>query len=185
MYRNTWIFRESPSLLYLANSGYLTLVFAILGSILAWRYGTVSISEGTSIPIYSQSKKSHVEIANDFLWALQTSNFDRLLSYLSEDAQIVGASGTNYTKKDLEQYFSQFENPFREVNNELVGTYTYENYVIIESVLNAVQEKEYLGIPPAKKLFKLPTLNVFEIENDKISAWRQYQNTKILLDLHA
>ena len=127
--------------------------------------------------------ESNVEIANGFMDALRKSEFDRLFSYLSENVKIVGASGASYGKQELKQYFSHYENPYRDVKIEHVGTYTFENTVVIEAVLNAVQVKKYMGVHPANKPFEMPTLNVFEVEDEKITAWRQYQNTKILLDL--
>ena len=42
----------------------------------------------------------------------------------------------------------------------------------------------YMGIPASNKPFEMPTLNVFEVKENKIVAWRQYQNTKILMDLN-
>ena len=127
---------------------------------------------------------SKVKIANEYMDALRKGEIERLFSYLSEDVQIVGGSGAHYGKPELMQYFSHYESPYRDVEHIPVGTYTCGNTVILESVLKAVHVKEYMGIPPSNKPFKMPTMNLFEIKDGKITAYRQYQNTKILLDLH-
>jgi hypothetical protein len=56
--------------------------------------------------------------------------------------------------------------------------------VIIETVLKAIHVGPYMGIPPSNKRFEMPTLHVFEFKDYKITAWRQYQNFKILSDLY-
>jgi len=125
-----------------------------------------------------------IKLATDFLDALRNSDHERLFSYLSENVHIVGASGARYGKPELMQYFSHSTSPFKDVKQDHVGEYTYGNTVIIETVMKAVHVNSYMGIPPSNEPFVLPTLNVFEVENEKIIAWRQYQNTKILIDLH-
>ena len=125
-----------------------------------------------------------VKIANGFMDALQSAEIERLLSYLSEDVQIVGASGAKYGKKELAQYFSHYKPPYKDVKNVRVGIYTFNDLVILESVLEGVHVNEYMGIKASNKPFKMPTVNIFEIKDDKIAAYRQYQNTKILIDLH-
>jgi steroid delta-isomerase-like uncharacterized protein len=124
-----------------------------------------------------------VKIASDFMDALRKAEIEKLLSFLSEDVEIVGASGAHYGKLELERYFSHYMPPYRDVKTVPVGTYKVRDTVILESVLNGVHVKEYMGVPPSNKPFSMPTLNVFEVKNDEIAAWRQYQNIKILADL--
>ena len=126
-----------------------------------------------------------VKIASDFMDALKKAEIEKMLTFLSEEVKIVGASGAHYGKPELEQYFSHYTPPYRDVKTVPVGTYTVGDTVILESVLNGVHVKEYMGVPPSNKPFSMPTLNVFEVKNDEIAAWRQYQNIKILVDLSA
>jgi steroid delta-isomerase-like uncharacterized protein len=125
-----------------------------------------------------------VKLAKDFLDALTKGEHGRLFSYLSEDVYIVGASGTHYGKPELVQYFSHSGQPYKDVMVEHVGEYHIDDMVIIETVLKAIHVGPYMGIPPSNKPFVMPTLHVFEVKDDKITAWRQYQNFKILSDLH-
>ena len=129
--------------------------------------------------------KSKVKIATSFLEALQSGEIERLLSYLSEDVQIVGASGTKYGKKELTQYFSHLTPPYKDIKTSLVGTYTFKDLVIIETVFEAVHVNDYMGIQASNQSFTMPTIHVLEVRDDKITAWRQYQNFKILSDLHS
>jgi limonene-1,2-epoxide hydrolase len=41
-----------------------------------------------------------------------------------------------------------------------------------------------MGVLPSNKEVVMPALHVFEVKDDKISEWRQYQNFKILSDAH-
>jgi steroid delta-isomerase-like uncharacterized protein len=125
-----------------------------------------------------------IKIAQDFLLALRNQEHDQMFSLLSEDVQIVGASGTHYGKAELEQYFSHSGNPYKDVKQELVGEYVMDDTVIIETVLRAIHVGPYMGIPPSNKPFEMPTLHVFNVKNGRITAWRQYQNFNILADLH-
>jgi steroid delta-isomerase-like uncharacterized protein len=125
-----------------------------------------------------------IKLAKDFLEALRKGEHDRLFSYLSEDVHIVGASGTHYGKPELIQYFSHPGKPFKDVKQEPVGEYLTGDTVIIETVMKAEHVGPYMGIPASNKPFVMPTLNLFEVKDNKIKAWRQYQNTKILSDLH-
>jgi steroid delta-isomerase-like uncharacterized protein len=125
-----------------------------------------------------------IKLAQDFLDALRKGERDQLFSYLSEDVQIVGASGTHYGKPELRQYFSHMGTPFKDIKQEPVGEYMTGDTVIIETVMKAEHVDSYMGIPASNKLFVMPTLNVFEVKNNKIIKWRQYQNFKILADLH-
>jgi len=120
---------------------------------------------------------------NEFLDALMNSKHEKLASILSDDVKILGSSGKRYGKKEIIKYFADAESPYGDRNYERVGTYVIGNTVIIESLMNAVHVGEYMGIPPSNKRFELPAVNVFEVENGKIKAWRQYQNNKILFDL--
>ena len=107
------------------------------------------------------------------------------LDYLSEDVQIIGASGTHYGKAELVQLFSQFTSkPFKDTEYEPIGEYVIGDMVIIESVMKGIHVGAYMGIPPSNKLVVMPSLNVFEFIGDKIVAWRQYQNFKIIADMH-
>ena len=125
-----------------------------------------------------------IKLAKDFLEALRKGEHDLFFSYLSEDVHIVGASGTHYGKPELKQYFSHLDTPFKDITQEPVGEYLTGDIVIIETVMKAIHLGSYMGIPASNKLFVMPTLNVFEIKDNKIKAWRQYQNFKILSDLH-
>jgi steroid delta-isomerase-like uncharacterized protein len=125
-----------------------------------------------------------IKLAQDFLDALRNIDRDRLLSYLSEDVHIIGASGTHYGKPELAEYFKHIGRPFKDGKMEPVGEYVVGDTVIIETVMKAVHIDTYMGIPPSNKLVVMPTLNVFEVKDDKIIAWRQYQNFKILADQH-
>jgi steroid delta-isomerase-like uncharacterized protein len=125
-----------------------------------------------------------IKLAQDFLDALRKGERDQLFSYLSEDVQIVGASGTHYGKPELMHYFSHMGTPFKDIKQEPVGEYMTGDTVIIETVMKAEHVDSYMGIPASNKLFVMPTLNVFEVKNNKIIKWRQYQNFKILADLN-
>ena len=125
-----------------------------------------------------------IKIAQDFLEALRKGERDRFFSYLSEDVHIVGASGTHYGKPELKQYFSHADTPFKDVKQEPVGVYLTGDTVIIETVEKGTHVGSYMGIPASNKPFVMPNLNVFEVKDNKIKAWRQYQNFKILADLH-
>jgi hypothetical protein len=123
---------------------------------------------------------SRIKIAKEFVEAPGAN-----ISHLSDDAKIIGASGTHYGKPKLEQLFKQFTSkPFKDVVHEPVRDYVIDDIVIIESVMKGVHVGNYMGIPPSNKLVVMPSLNVFEFEGDKIVAWRQYQNFKILADQH-
>ena len=120
-----------------------------------------------------------IKIAKDFVKAPGAH-----VDYLSEDVQIVGASGTRYGKAELIKLFSQFTSkPFKDTKNEPVGEYVIGDLVFIESVMKGVHVGAYMGIPPSNKLAEMPSLNVFEFKGDKIVAWRQYQNFKIIADM--
>ena len=125
-----------------------------------------------------------IKLAQNFLDALRKGEHDRLFSYLSEDVHIVGGSGAHYGKPELRQYFSHPGKPFKDVTQEPIGEYLCGDTVIIETVMNAFHVGSYMGIPPSNKPFVMPSLNVFEVKDNKITAWRQYQNTKILMDLN-
>ena len=125
-----------------------------------------------------------IKLAQDFLEALRKGERDRLFSYLSEDVQIVGASGTYYGKPELRKYFSHSGQPYKDSKQETIGEYIMGDTVIIETILRAEHVGPYMGIPASNKRFEMPTLHVFEVKDGKIAAWRQYQNQKILADLH-
>lgn len=125
-----------------------------------------------------------IKIAQDFLDAMKSREFDRLLSYLSEDVHILGASGTHYGKPELTEYFSHVGMPFVDNEQEPVGEYLFGDTVIIESVMRGKHVGPYMGIPPSNKTVVMPTVNVFEVKDNKIIVWRQYQNFKILADMH-
>ena len=125
-----------------------------------------------------------IKLAQNFLDALRKGEHDRLFSYLSEDVHIVGGSGTHYGKPELIQYFSHPGKPYKDVVQEPVGEYLHGDTVIIETVMKAEHVEPYMGIPASGKPFVMPTLHVFEVKENKIVAWRQYQNTKILMDLN-
>jgi len=125
-----------------------------------------------------------IKLAQDFLEALRKGERDRLFSYLSEDVHIVGASGTHYGKPELRQYFSHMGTPFKDIIQEPVGEYLSGDTVIIETVMKGIHVGAYMGIPASNKPFVMPSLNVFEVRDNKIVKWRQYQNFKILADLH-
>lgn len=127
---------------------------------------------------------SKIKIAKAFLDALRIGDKTKLFSYLSEDVHIVGASGTHYGKPELKQYFSHMGTPFKDIVQEPVGEYIFDDTVIIETVMKAEHVGPYMGISPSNKPFEMPTLNVFQVKDDKIISWRQYQNFKILSDLH-
>ena len=128
--------------------------------------------------------ESKVKIATSFMDALQLVEIERLLSYLSDDVKIVGASGAKYGKPELTQYFGHYTPPFKDVKTSHVGTYSVNDHVIFETVINATHVNDYMGIKASYKSFEMPVINVFEVKDDKITAWRQYQNFKILADLH-
>jgi steroid delta-isomerase-like uncharacterized protein len=123
------------------------------------------------------------KIVDEFLDALMNSQHETLFSLLSDDLKVLGSSGKRYGKKEIIKYFTDAKSPYGDRKYQRVGTYVVGNTVIIESLLNAVHVGEYMGIPPSNKRFELPAVNVFEIEDGKIKAWRQYQNNKILSDL--
>lgn len=125
-----------------------------------------------------------IKVAQGFLEAMRTRNWDQLISCLSEDVHIVGASGAHYGKPELTEYFKHVGVPFEEVTQEPIGEYLVGDTVIIETVMKAVHVGTYMGIPPSNKQVTMPTLNVFEVKGDKIVAWRQYQNFKIIADMH-
>jgi len=125
-----------------------------------------------------------IKLAQNFLDALKTGEHTRLFSYLSENVHIVGGSGTHYGKPELIQYFSHPGKPFKNVIQEPVGKYICEDVTIIETVMKGEHVGPYMGIPPSNKPFEMPTLHVFEVKDNMITAWRQYQNTKILQDLN-
>ena len=125
-----------------------------------------------------------IKLAQNFLDALRKGEHDRLFSYLSEDGHIIGASGMHYGKPELIQYFSHPGKPYKDVKQEPVGEYLSGNTVIIETVMKAEHVGAYMGIPASGKPFVMPSLHVFEVKDNKITAWRQYQNTKILMDLN-
>jgi steroid delta-isomerase-like uncharacterized protein len=125
-----------------------------------------------------------IKLAKDFLEAIRNIDRDKLLSYLSEDVHIVGASGTHYGKPELAEYFNHVGKPFKDVKQEPVGEYLIGDTVIIETVMKAKHIDTYMGIPPSNKQVVMPSLNVFEVKEDKIVTWRQYQNFKILSDMH-
>jgi hypothetical protein len=107
------------------------------------------------------------------------------ISYLSDDAKIIGASGTHYGKPKLEELFQKFTSkPFKDVVHEPVRDYVINDTIIIETVMKGLHVGKYMGIEPSNKLVVMPSLNVFEFKGDKIIAWRQYQNFKILEDQH-
>ena len=129
--------------------------------------------------------ESKVKIATCFMEALQSAQIERLLSYLSEDVQIVGASGAKYGKKELTKYFGHYTPPFKDVKTSQIGTYAVNDHVILETVIEATHANDYMGIKASNEPFEMPVINVFEVKDDKITAWRQYQNFKILIDLHS
>ena len=109
----------------------------------------------------------------------------KCIHYLSEDANIIGASGTHYGKPELTEFFSKFvSKPFKDAKHEPVGEYLIGDTVIIETVMKGIHVNSYMGIPASNKPFVMPSLNVFEFKDNKIKSWRQYQNFKILADLH-
>ena len=121
-----------------------------------------------------------IKIAKDFVEAPGAN-----LDHLSEDVKIVGASGTRYGKAELIELFSKFTSkPFKDTQYEPVGEYVIGDMVFIESVMKGIHVGSYMGIPPSNKLVVMPSLNVFEFKDDKIVAWRQYQNFKIIADMH-
>jgi steroid delta-isomerase-like uncharacterized protein len=126
---------------------------------------------------------SNLSVALDFLKAMMNSEHEKLIHYLSDDVFIVGASGIAYSKEELETYFSGYENPFRDVRNEIIRTIIHGETVIVESVLSGVHIEEYMGIPPTHQPFEMPMINIFDFKNGKIEVWKEYMNTKILLDL--
>ena len=127
---------------------------------------------------------SRIKLIKDFFDARRTHDHARMFSYLSEDVRIVGASGKHYGKPELRQYFSHPGKPFKDVKQDPVGEYIDGDTVFIESVMKAEHVGPYMGIPASNKPFEIPTLNVFVIKDNKIKEWRQYQNNKILQDLH-
>ena len=127
---------------------------------------------------------SKIKVAQDFLDALRNQDRDRLSSLLSDDAHIVGASGTHYGKKELMEFFKHTGTPFIEGSQELIGEYLSGDTVLIETVGSAVHVDTYMGIPPSNKRVVMPAVNVFEVVGNKVKAWRQYQNFKILVDAH-
>ena len=127
--------------------------------------------------------ESKVKIATSFMDALQSADIERLLSYLSEDVQILGASGAKYGKPELTHYFGHYTPPFKDVKTKRVGTYAVNDHVILETVIDATHANDYMGIKASNKSFEMPVINVFEVKDNKITAWRQYQNFKILADL--
>jgi len=125
-----------------------------------------------------------IKLAQDFLKALRKGDRDRLFSCLSDDVHIIGASGTHYGKAELMKYFSHVGRPFEDITHEPVGEYLIGDTVIIETVFKGKHVDTYMGVSPSYKPFVMPTLNVFEVKDDKIKTWRQYPNFKILSDLH-
>ena len=125
-----------------------------------------------------------IKLAKDFLLALNTQEHERMFSYLSEDVKIVGASGTHYGKPELRKYFSHSGQAYKDSKQETIGEYSMDNVVIIETILRAEHVGPYMGIPASNKRFEMPTLHVFEVKDGKITAWREYQNQKIVADLH-
>ena len=126
-----------------------------------------------------------IKLVHDFLLALRNQKHDQMFSLLSKNIHIVGASGKHYGKPELVQYFSQSGNPYKDVKQELIGEYIMNDTVIIEPVLKAKHVGPYMGKPPSNKPIEMPILHVFKVKNGMITAWRQYQNFKILEDLHS
>ena len=40
-----------------------------------------------------------------------------------------------------------------------------------------------MGIPATYQPFEMPMMNIFDFKKSKIEVWKEYMNTKILLDL--
>jgi len=40
-----------------------------------------------------------------------------------------------------------------------------------------------MGVPLVDKLFEMPMMNIFEIEDGKIKVWKEFMNWKILEDM--
>ena len=127
---------------------------------------------------------SLVKIVDDYLDARRNAQHEKLFSLLHDDVKILGASGKRYGKKEIKKYFKGSKTPFGEMDYQRVSTYVVGNTVIIESLMNAVHVGEYNGIAPSGKRFELPSVELFEIKDEKIISTRQYQNNKILSDLH-
>ena len=121
--------------------------------------------------------------AYSFLKALSNLEYEKLLDYLADDVRIQGASGKTYGKKELETYFKGIEPPFKSIRFDKVRTITKGETVVIERTMSGVHIKEYTGVPPSNKEFEMPTVHIFDFREGKITAWNQYMNTKILLDL--
>ena len=119
-----------------------------------------------------------------FYNAMSKSDNEALDALFSEDVKVIGSSGIRYGKKEIMEYFSHYEMPYEDIESEIIGTYAVGNTFILESLMKAVHTGEYMGIPPSNKRIELPSVNVFEVVDGKITSWRTYQNNKILLDQH-
>ena len=126
---------------------------------------------------------SIVQIAHDFVKAISEIDFTKQLSMLSDTVQILGASGTNYGKKELEIYLMNFNNPFKEIRLDTTQTIVSGNTVVVVSEMSGFLVKEYMGIPSVKERFRMPMLNLFEIQDGKVVTWKEYMNWKILEDM--
>jgi len=80
-------------------------------------------------------------------------------------------------------YFKGMEPAFKSVRFDKVRTITKGETVVIERMMSGDHIGEYNGIPPSNKKFEMPTVHLFDFRDGKITAWNQYMNTKILLDL--
>ena len=129
---------------------------------------------------------SNEEKADIFLDAVLAGDFSTIKELITEDIQCLGASGISYSRKEMEAYFKHYgeqPSPFKDSKLKKIRTINCGDILVIESYSTGIQVREYMGIPPANKPFEIPTINIFDFENGKIKAWKEYQNTKILLDL--
>ena len=62
---------------------------------------------------------SNEQIALEFVRTISNFDFEKQLSLLSDDVRVLGASRTTYGKRELETYYSNFENPMKDFQQEI------------------------------------------------------------------
>ena len=123
---------------------------------------------------------SNVELAIRFVNYMVEGDFDKPVQMLSEDVKILGASGATYGKKEVEAYYQNFENPFKDAEMVVQDYYVCGDVVVLVGMMSGFLVEEYLGIAPFKKRYRLPVVNIVEFKDGNVVAWKGYMNLKIL-----
>jgi limonene-1,2-epoxide hydrolase len=111
------------------------------------------------------TEKTAIQIVKDFIDAWKTVNIDHIVSFLAEDVQY-----HNIPMEPLQgiaacRTFFQSMGEMEEAHWDLVNIAANGNIVMTERV-------DHFTI--SGKSVSLPLMGVFEIENGKIKAWRDY-----------